>query len=361
MDGIQSSTQPVSTRQRKYVHTEFGTFEDVSYEIKKVAGPVDTSHFKTVPWYDSELVKRRLSPGTLEIRAANKNNWDADAAAAALQGINAVMMEAKSLTGKFYDGKISEDELQAKYERLSERYVAAFVDSGYPTRLTCGSIQNRLGAQELFYDEFRMVALKEAVSRNNAEGQQYATGEKGAKHTVKYYNSDYYYKSEAAIAAITKGAYAVAEESKALCRELGYNDYEFEVPDYRSDMFNLYDNFNSAWSNNFLADDQFITDYDAVPPKNFKWFYESCGNSSDTAFTWASCRDENGGEHLVSKMFNYKDAGKGLFRVSELLKFKEGGRELVSQVNRLLSSLQVFQRGYFSLDYSGAGRINVFA
>ena len=298
----------------------------------------------------------------LEMRAANKNSWDAEAAAAALQGTNAVMTEAKSLTGKYYDGKISENELQAEYERLSERYVAAFVDSGYPTRLTCGSIQNRLGAQELFYDEFRMVALKEAVSRNNAEGQQYATGEKGAKHTVKYYNSDYYYKSEAAIAAITKGAYAVAEESKALCKELGYIDYEFEVPDYKSDMYNLYYNFNSAWSNNFLANDQYITDYDQIPPKNFQWFYETGGSGSDgnTASTWARLQDESGLEHYASRNFSYEDGVKGLFQVSELLQFNIRDYELDAQVKRFLSSLQVFQRGYF-FDRYAAGEMNVFA
>ncbi|MCI8843189.1 MAG: hypothetical protein HFF08_03645 [Oscillospiraceae bacterium] len=361
MDGIQSSIQPVSTRQRKYVHTEFGTFEDVSHEIQKVEGPVDTSHFKTVPWYDRDSWQRELRPGMLEMQAASGVGSVATSAAAALKETKVVMAEARSVTGKFYDGTISEEKFQSEYERLSERYVNAFCSSGYPDKLACRSTQCRLAAQEIFYDEFRKMVLEEAVSRNNAEGKQYATGEKGVNHTVKYYNSDYYYKSEAAVAAITKGALAVGEESRALCSKRGYNDYEFEVPDYKSDRFNLYDNFNSAWSNNFLADDQFITDYDAVPPKNFKWFYESGGNSSDTAFTWASCRDENGGEHLVSKMFNYKDAGKGLFRVSELLKFKEGGRELVSQVNRFLSSLQVFQRGYFSPDYSGAGRINVFA
>ncbi len=76
MDGIQSSIQSVSTRQKKYVHTKFGTFEDVSHDMKKVEGPADTGYFKTVPWYDREQEKQRLSQGAMEMQAANRNNWN---------------------------------------------------------------------------------------------------------------------------------------------------------------------------------------------------------------------------------------------------------------------------------------------
>ena len=375
IDGIQSCTQP------KYVYTEYGTFQDIKHELKKVEGPVDTSNFTTVPWYDRDNVKRELRQGMLEMRASNCNNWNAAGAAEALEGTKAVMAEAKSAAGKFYDGIISGDELQAEYERLSERYVAVFSKSGYPSRLSSGCIQTRLGAQELFYDEFRKEILKEAVARNNAEGRQYAT-RNGSR--VKYYNSDYYYKSEEAIDAITKGAFAVAEVSRAKCEELGYDEYAFEVPKYRSDMVkgvgNLYYNFNSVWSNNIVADEEFITDYDQVPPRNFQWFFESGGSSSDgdsdlpgwteepgksgssgkPASIWARWTDADGTMFFDASNFWFTDDGKGLFRVSELLKLNIGVPESASQVEQFLDSLQVFRPGYFRKHYA-AGRMNVLA
>lgn len=361
MEGIQSSTQP-----KKYVYSKYGTFLDISHELKKVEGPVDTTNWTTVPWYDRNAIQRDLRPGRLEMQASRGVGSTATAAAAALKQTNAVRAEAKSAVGKFYDGSISEDELQTEYERLAARYVEAFRSSGYPDRLCCHAIQYQLGAEEVFYDEFRKAALEMAVSRNNAEAKQYITGESKNNRTVKYYNSDYYYKSQAAIAAITKGAYAVGAKSKEQCSELGWDEYEFEVPDYKANKLNLYYNFNSAWSNNFLASEQYITDYDQVPPKNFQWFYEAGRRGSDfentnTASTWARYRDETGMEHFISKIFNYVDGGKGLFQVSELLKFTTGDCSRFSEVNRFLNSLQVFKSGYFALNYAKAGGISFLA
>lgn len=367
MEGIQSSTQP-TTPPKKYVHTEYGTFVDISHELKKVDEPVDTTNWKTVPWYDRDAIQRELRPSMLEMQASSGVGSTATAAAAALKQTNAVMVEAKSAVGKFYDGSISEDELQTEYERLAARYVEAFRSSGYPDRLCCHAIQYQLGAEEVFYDEFRKAALQMAVSRNNAEAKQYITIENKNNRTVKYYNSDYYYKSEAAIAAITKGAYAVGAKSKEQCSKLGWDKYEFEVPDYKANKLNLYYNFNSAWSNNFLLSEQYITDYDQVPPQNFQWFYETGWNGSDSgiakwsgsdlgnaniASTWARYRDETGMEHFVSKSFNYEDGGKGLYRASELLKFTTGGCSQFSEVNRFLNSLQAFKTGCFALNSGG--------
>lgn len=320
---------------------------------------MDTSNFKTVPWYDRDSWQRELHPSMLEMQAGRGVGSAATSAAAALKETKVVMAEARSVTGKFYDGTISEKKFQSEYERLSECYVNAFFNSGYPDKLACRSTQCRLAAQEIFYDEFRKMVLEEAVSRNNAEGRQYATGEKGVNYTVKYYNSDYYYKSEAAIAAITKGALAVGEESKTLCSKRGYDDYAFEVPDYKSGMFNLYYNFNSAWSNNFVANDQFITDYDQIPPKDFQWFYET-GKDGNSASTWARWRDERSLEHFASKKFRFEDSEIGLYQVSELLKFETSGCGLTSQVNRFLDSLQVIRRGYHA-DSNTAKNMNVFA
>ena len=318
---------------------------------------MDTSNFKVFPWYDREKEKQMLSQAELKKRAANCNNWNAAEAAEALTRTRAVMTEVRSAAGKFYDGKISEDELQAEYEYLAERYVDAFVQSGYPSRISGGTIQTRLGARELFYDEFRRALLSEAVARNVVEGRQYAAGDGSG---VKYYNSDYYYKSEAAIAAITKGAFAVAEVSMAECEELGHHDYTFEVPDYKETMLvgagDPYYNFNSAWSGTVPGCHEFINKRDEVPPKHFIWFYELNEDKQSSAegititkstTTWACFRDEDGAEYFSFRYFDNK-GGDGDLRSSEMLNFNIKNQKSASQVERFLSYFQVFQQRYFT-------------
>lgn len=357
MEGVQSCT---NTQPKKYVQSKYGTFEDITCNLKKPERPVDTSSFKTVPWYDRDAWQRGLRPEAMEMRAGSGVGSTSASAAAALKETKAVLAEARSVTGEFYDGRISEDDFKSAYKRLAEGYVNALKKSGYPDRLSCHSIQCQIAAKEVFYDEFRKTVLEEAVSRNNAEGRKYAAGEKGNGHRVKYYNSDYYYKSEAAIDAITKAAYEVGEECAVLCKEHGYDKYSFEVPDYKSGWFNLYYNFNSAWSNNFLAGEQFITDYDAVPPRNFQWFYESGGNSSDggSDTIWAKWTDEDGTLFSDSCDFRFEDGGKDIFWVSELLKFRIGDSGRTSEAERFLDCLQVFRQGRFA-GQCVTGRMNL--
>lgn len=47
--------------------------------------------------------------------------------------------------------------------------------------------------------------LEAAVQRSNQEGKKYITGEMNAHRNWQYYDSDCYFKSEAAISAITDG------------------------------------------------------------------------------------------------------------------------------------------------------------
>ena len=330
---------------------------------------MDTSNFKVFPWYDREKEKQMLSQAELKKRAANCNNWNAAEAAEALTRTRAVMTEVRSAAGKFYDGKISEDELQAEYEYLAERYVDAFVQSGYPSRISGGTIQTRLGARELFYDEFRRELLSEAVARNNTEGRQYATDERSR---VLYYNSDYYYKSEAAIAAITKGAFAVAEVSTAECEELGHHDYAFEVPDYQSTMVvgagDPFYNFNSAWNRTVTYRSQTVGS-DEVPPKNFIWFYEMNGDKQTekdgimvikSTSTWAYFRDEDGTEYFTLRHSENEDGLENVFQVCELLNLKISDQESASRVEQFLNRLQTLWRMCFA-GRCTPGEINVSA
>lgn len=101
--------------------------------------------------------------------------------------------------------------------------------------------------------------MSAAVQHNNAEGEKYITGDMNVQRNWSYYNSDYYYASEAAISAITEGAQNVSQEYGS----------SFEVPDYmaqgRTDLYN----FNTALSGDpfVVSDYHYIIDPDVAPRK----------------------------------------------------------------------------------------------
>ena len=140
----------------------------------------------------------------------------------------------------------------------------------YPSPLR--SVGATQALTEIFYSEFRRKILEAAVQRNNQEGKQYFTGEMNAQRNWKYYNSDYYFKSEEAISAITDGLNELAQGPA----------YEgFTLPDYKAEGLNLYYNYIPAFSNGFAVDEQFMLDPDAVPQENFQCFYQPSGNSAN--------------------------------------------------------------------------------
>lgn len=271
----------------------------------------------------------------------------------------------------FFDGTVSEEELADTFQALTGKLSRACEDSGYPIPLR--SVGATQALTETFYSEFRRKILDTAVRRGNQEGKGYITGEMNAQRNWKYYNSDYYFKSEAAISAITDGLNQLAQGP-------AYED--FTLPDYKAQGLNLYYNYNTAFSNQFSADEQFMLDPDQVPPKDFQWFYQSGGDSgrkeiqadsltvtrpdgtveafcdyrptrfdptdSRTAATWASYRDAQGNKHVVSTDFFYTATKDDLRNVASLLKFTGGSSAQDAAANRFLQNLQVYSAGYFS-------------
>ena len=279
--------------------------------------------------------------------------------------------ETDAVINGFFDGTVSEEELSDAFQALANQFFDACDDAGYPIPLLGISlIQART---ETFYGEFRRKILDIAVQRNFQEGKQYITGDMNAQRNWKYYNSDYYFKSEAALSAITDGLNQIAQGP-------AYEGYT--IPDYKAKGLNLYYNFNSAFSNQFCADEQFMKDPDMVPPKDFRWFYQSGGDSSRkvypvdsltvrnkdgeiveyydyrptsfdptdfrTATTWASYLDSKGNKHIVSTDFFYDLSKNDLRNVGTLLKFTNGNSAQDAAVNRFLKNLQAYPAGYFS-------------
>ncbi len=359
------SVKPQGSGLGEYVQFGKWTFQNATDQLKKVTDPEEIRKFK-----DNCVV---FNP----TEAEQKDRFRAEFSAAAMDRSpvisdvkQEVYQQAEAAIGKFYDGTLSAEELADTYRGLSDRLMDACKDRGYPMPLWGGMMGPAF--QETFYGEFRRMVLDEAVQRNNAEGKQYITGEMNAQRNWKYYNSDYYYQSEEAVSALTETFAAMAEER-------GWEE-TVSVPDYRAKGLNLYDNFNSALSNHFDVDDQFVMDPNQAPPKDFRWFYQSGGNSGNTTsvtsltiehpdgtttfvdytkqgfdstdptkgITWAAYKDESGTWRHQTADFTYDFSRDDLKNVAGLLKFtgQSGGAQ--EAVNRFLKNLQIYPGGYFS-------------
>lgn len=282
-----------------------------------------------------------------------------------------IYSEGQAAIDKFFDGTMSAEELGGILQGLSDRLLKACEEEGYPMPLFGGSMA--AAGMEAFYGEFRRMILDTAVQRSNAEGRQYITGELNCQRNWKYYNSDYYYQSEDAISALT-------DKFLSKVREMGWED-KVSVPDYKAKGLNLYNNFNSALSNHFNVDDQFVIDTEQAPPRDFRWFYQSGGTGSgygkvtarwserpdgtiydyvdyttpgfDPAdptkgTTWAAYKDENGTWQYDSVDFTYDFSKDDLKNVAGLLRFAGKTGTSWGAVNQFLKNLQLYPGGYFS-------------
>lgn len=267
---------------------------------------------------------------------------------------------------QFMDGTMSEDQLSDLFQSLAHELFEESCKAGYPLPIVSNDKEQAVA--EAFYDEARRRILDIAVKRNNEQGEQYITGEMNIRRTYKYYNSDYYYKSEAAIAAITKGMEDLAQA----------NDWDFTIPDYKGKGMDQYYNFNTALSNQFQTREQYLIDPDMEPPQGFEWFFETGGDPhifvlegqvitntdgsetvvplpSRTKFdpidyltgnTWFAYTDKNGERHVFSTDVIFRNEKSDLMNVGSLFKLPDD--EEWDAVRRFLKNLQLYPKGYFT-------------
>lgn len=285
--------------------------------------------------------------------------------AAMTAAAKAINQERDEAISQFLDGNMSQEELADTFERLLNKFRDACNENDFPTVLGLGRYQDE-GLSEAFYSDFRAQILKQAVQRNDEEGKQYITGEIDTQRNWKYYNSDYYFLSEDALAALEKGL-------EQFLDHVDIEGFKLDIPDYKAERMDKHYNFNSSWSaydgmcSWYGEADQFMNNYDAVPPKGFEWFYQSGGDADQHVFyldgtvpthvpfdptdplsatTWAAYRDSNGTRHFVSTDFAYEYSENDLKIVSSLLKFT-GNKKEDAAFNRFMDCLQVCDRRYF--------------
>lgn len=282
-----------------------------------------------------------------------------------------LLKEVEDSAKQFFSGKISADEFARRFTDLADTFVSACQERQYPNALFA-SLSNEpalLG----FYEQSRRLVLQAAVAQNREEGEQFLTGEMNSQRIMLYYNSDYYYMTEDVIGAMDKMLLDYAKEN-------GMD--EFEIPDYGAMGWHQYNNFNSAFSGNpnrgwklEVLHDEYIMDYDMVPPKGFRWFYQSGGDPKAdapivsyedeygihendfskfdptnflTATTWVSYQDSSGKTNFFSADFNFAPVGKALYNLSELLTFSGNRNAEAAEVNRFIKNFRVFPQGYCS-------------
>lgn len=355
----------------------YGSYEFESLPLKKLEGSAlaeakdrlelslsgSTPDKETTQADQIAFFKRDYMAGGLEGSAKVRDVW------------RDVSGRADEAIGKYLDGTMSGEELASQFQTLAHEMFESAAKVGYPIPLIDDTMEQ--ACTEAMYDNFREKILSAAVQRNNAEGRQYVTGEMCPQRTWKYYNADYY-KSEDAIAAVTRGMEEFAQD----------RGWKWTVPDYRGK--NMYYNFNTAFSNNFCLDSQYILDPDMVPPEGFEWFYQTGGSSSSgpviatpvtiithadgteeyveqgqrtqrtkfdptdyyTANTWAAYTDKNGQRHVVSKDIIFKGDKSDLFNAGDLLRFAVGDES--EALNAFLHNLQLYPKNYFSMYYRPA-------
>lgn len=341
---------------------QYGKFNflDVSHKLKKIDTPPDID----------EWVRVDTSP---EKRMADWKPAFTDAALERSPVMSTAWKECKKQTesaiGQFLDGKMDSSTLAQAFQDAYQSVTNTAKENGYPFPLWDEMIGP--AALESIYGEFRRQILGVAVQQNNQEGCQYISGEMTAQRSWKYYNSDYYFKTEEAIEAITERYMSMAEDA-------GWNGC-VSVPDYKEKGLNLYYNFNTAFSNQFSTDERYMLDPDQTPPENFQWFYQSGGGDGRKGFVtsltighpggtetfidytrqgfdpadptkgtmWAAYQDKNGTRHQVSADFKFQFSASDLLNAASLLRFS-GSDTATQAANRFLQNLQVYPTGYFS-------------
>lgn len=346
------------------------TFKNITDQVKKTAPPEGYTPTNMVEQPSKPPEKLRVI-GSRQYNSLGVYGGNPEMTADA----KAINQERDAAINQFLNGNMSQEELADTFEQLLNKFRNACNVNGYPTPLGLTLYEDE-GMSEAFYSSFRARILELAVQRNDEEGKQYITGEIDTQRNWKYYNSDYYYISEDALAALDKGLEQFLEH-------VDIKDYKLDIPDYKADGRDDCYNFNSAWSayrgaSSWYGEaDQFMRDYDAVPPKGFEWFYQCGGDAAswragkvihaqlhegaptvpthipfdekdpDSATTWAAYRDSKGVRHVVSADFAYDGSENDIKVVSSLLKFT-GNKKEDAAFNRFLSSLQACQKGHYS-------------
>lgn len=362
---MENINAPAGSRLGESVQFGKWTFQNATGQLRQVTDPAEIQKFKenSVVFNPTEEQQKDRFRAEFSDSAMSRSPVISDVK-------QEVSRQAEAAIGKFFDGTLSAEELSDTYQSLSDRLMDACKERGYPMPLWGGMMGPAF--QESFYGEFRRMVLDEAVKRNDAEGRTYITGELTAQRNWKYYNSDYYYQSEEAVSALT-------EKFTAMAKERGWEE-QVSVPDYKAKGLNLYNNFNSALSNKFAVEEQYILDPDQAPPRDFRWFYQSGGGTGDRGFvtsltiehpdgttsfidyttkgfdptdpakaaSWAAYKDESGTWQFQSTDFSYDFSKDDLKSMADLLRFSGRPGEAQNAANRFLENLQVYPSGYFS-------------
>lgn len=178
-----------------------------------------------------------------------------------------VMKDVESMMHSYYEGEISEENVQQKIKNICMDMRVEMVQE----RRTNG--YNAKDNQQILEEIYGLVQKRNvggAYAANEREGAKIAAENGGVEdYNWMYYNSDYYYKEEDMRSSIRDTIQQMADEWET-------EDIDFDkVEDNPNLALAGGLNYNKVWQHHaFQGRVISMTDIDTVPPKGLTFFYQ---------------------------------------------------------------------------------------
>ena len=179
-----------------------------------------------------------------------------------------VIKDMKDMMHSYYSGEISADDVQQKIKNISVDMRVDMVQQRYTNGYNAKDNQQILEDVYVFLQKSNVNA---AYAANEREGAEIASRYGGTDDdNWMYYNSDYYYKEEDMRNSIRQTIQEMAKEWET-------EDVDFDKVEQNPNLALAGGTeYNKVWQHHaFQGRVISMTDTEAIPPKNFTFFYQS--------------------------------------------------------------------------------------
>ena len=179
-----------------------------------------------------------------------------------------VIQNMKDMMDSYYSGEMSAEDVQQKIKNICIDMRVEMVQQRYTNGYNAKDNQQIL---EDIYGFLQKINVNAAYAANEREGAEIAARHGGVDdYDWMYYNSDYYYKEE-------DMRNSVRQTIQEMSREWETEDVDFDKVEQSPDLALAGGtDYNKVWQHHaFQGRVISMTDINSIPPKNFKFFYQS--------------------------------------------------------------------------------------
>lgn len=179
-----------------------------------------------------------------------------------------VIQNMKDMMDSYYSGEMSAEDVQQKIKNICIDMRVEMVQQRYTNGYNAKDNQQIL---EDIYGFLQKINVNAAYAANEREGAEIAARHGGVDdYDWMYYNSDYYYKEE-------DMRNSVRQTIQEMNREWETEDVDFDKVEQSPDLALAGGtDYNKVWQHHaFQGRVISMTDINSIPPKNFKFFYQS--------------------------------------------------------------------------------------